>query len=128
MRRENLLNTYVCLCCLYRLSDSFAADLWEEAIKQLNKKLQAKIEFRKKELVDLESVVASAEEKKEEFASKRSEKLHQVFGRVVQRLSKFKDIGDSVAAIEPTHLAIPWAAIKLVLQVRAQVISSDLYG
>ncbi|KAK4865950.1 hypothetical protein LT330_009043 [Penicillium expansum] len=91
--------------------------LWEEAIKQLNKKLQAKIEFRKKELVDLESVVASAEEKKEEFASKRSEKLHQVFGRVVQRLSKFKDIGDSVAAIEPTHLAIPWAAIKLVLQI-----------
>ncbi|KAF3025211.1 hypothetical protein E8E15_004022 [Penicillium rubens] len=94
--------------------------LWKEAIDTLDKELQDKIRSRNQELVDLESVLSSAESKKAECNSNRNargSKLYQVLGRVVQRLSKFKDIGDSVAAIDPTHLAIPWAAIKLALQV-----------
>ncbi|KAJ5402677.1 uncharacterized protein N7487_008573 [Penicillium crustosum] len=49
----------------------------------------------------------------------------QVFGQVVQRLLKFKAIGDSVAAIDPTHLAVPWAAISLVLQVTVKDFESN---
>lgn len=106
-------------------------DLWGKAIKQLDEKLQKKIRSRNSEFVSLESVLSSAEKKQKECAANHSKytkrdgsqiEYRQVFGQVVQRLLKFKAIGDSVAAIDPTHLAIPWAAISLVLQVRAQAL------
>lgn len=105
------------------------ADLWEKAIKQLDEKLQKKIRSRSQQFVNLESVLSSAEKKQTECAANHSTytkrdgskiEYRQVFGQVVQRLLKFKAIGDSVAAIDPTHLAVPWAAISLVLQVRPQ--------
>lgn len=131
MTKRSKKNMYGCIFLIYLLSDSFTADLWEEAIEKLDDELQNKIRSRNQELVNLESVLSSAESKKEECHNRGNEtgsKLYQVLGRVVQRLSKFKDIGDSVATIDPTHLAVPWAVIKLVLQVCAcaQLILSNV--
>lgn len=110
------------------------ADLWEKAIKQLDEKLQKKIRSRSQQFVNLESVLSSAEKKQKECAANHSTytkrdgskiEYRQVFGQVVQRLLKFKAIGDSVAAIDPTHLAVPWAAISLVLQVTVKDFESN---
>lgn len=81
----------------------------------------------------LETVLSSAQEKQAECEKKSWKykerdgtqiELRQVFSRVVQRLSNFKAIGDSMAAVDPVHLSISWAAISLVLKACAFCLSN----
>lgn len=109
------------------------ADLWKKAIQQLEPEDRDKIPSHRGQTVTLETVLSSAQEKQAECEKKSWKykkrdgtqvELRQVFSRVVQRLSKFKAIGDSVAAIDPVHLSIPWAAISLALKVRVFYLES----
>ncbi|KAL6228573.1 hypothetical protein BDW75DRAFT_246665 [Aspergillus navahoensis] len=95
--------------------------LWERAIQQLEPAERAEIPLQDQQAIVLEAVLSSAKSKQTECQCKHwkykkrdgSEvELRQVFGRVVQLLAKFRDIGDAVAVIDPIHLAIPWAAIS----------------
>ncbi|XRM36928.1 hypothetical protein ABZX51_000417 [Aspergillus tubingensis] len=101
-------------------------DLWEKALQQLDPEEREKIQASKQQIGVLQTVLSSAQSKQEECQGRQWKykkrdgtevEFRQVFGQLVDRLnSKFKSIGDSVAAIDPTHLSVPWAAVGLALQ------------
>lgn len=37
--------------------------------------------------------------------------------KLVTWVRSFQDIGDTLVSIDPVHAALPWAAVKLVIQV-----------
>jgi hypothetical protein len=43
--------------------------------------------------------------------------LRDVFDKIIEWIDKFKQIGDTVAQYDPVHAALPWAAIRFLLQV-----------
>lgn len=43
--------------------------------------------------------------------------VRDVFAKMVKWINKFKEIGDMVTQYDPGHAALPWAAVRLVLQV-----------
>ena len=48
--------------------------------------------------------------------------IRDVLDKVATWLEKFKEIGDIIVQYDPTHAALPWAGVRLLLQV-----SSYLY-
>ncbi|KAK1062123.1 hypothetical protein LTR74_010556 [Friedmanniomyces endolithicus] len=45
--------------------------------------------------------------------------VHDQVDKVVQLLDKFKSVGDVVANVDPIHVGLPWAGIRLILEVRS---------
>ncbi len=45
--------------------------------------------------------------------------LSDVADRVCTWLEKFKQIGDIVVNVDPLHAGVPWAGVRLLLQVRS---------
>ena len=43
--------------------------------------------------------------------------LKEVADKVVHWLSQFTEVGDAVANVDPIHVGLPWAGIRLLLQV-----------
>ncbi|KAF7562204.1 hypothetical protein G7046_g1935 [Stylonectria norvegica] len=43
--------------------------------------------------------------------------LRDVVGKIIGLVKTFKDFGDAAATIDPIHCALPWAAVKFVLQI-----------
>ncbi len=43
--------------------------------------------------------------------------LRDIFSKVVKWLETFKQIGDTVSQYDPVHAAIPWAGVRLLLQI-----------
>ena len=41
-----------------------------------------------------------------------------IVAKIVKYIEKFQAVGDTVASFDPAHAALPWAAIKVLLQVR----------
>lgn len=46
--------------------------------------------------------------------------------KLLDWVDKFKNIGDVLVSYDPSHAALPWAGIRLVLQVC--VVTSDKFG
>ncbi len=46
--------------------------------------------------------------------------MRDPFGRIVAWINKFRDVGTIMMQYDPTHAAIPWAAIRFVLEVSSQ--------
>lgn len=44
--------------------------------------------------------------------------MRDVFEKVIRWLDTFKQVGDVAVQYDPAHAALPWAAIRLILQVR----------
>ena len=44
--------------------------------------------------------------------------FRDVMEKIVKTVNKFKDIGDVAVQYDPSHAALPWAGVRLVLQVR----------
>lgn len=44
--------------------------------------------------------------------------VSQLYGKVATWAQKFLSVGDVVAQIDPVHVGLPWAAVRLVLTVR----------
>ena len=44
--------------------------------------------------------------------------IHDKFGKIVTWVQKFIAIGDTVVTYDPGHAALPWAAVRSILQVR----------
>ncbi|KAK1813872.1 hypothetical protein LTR12_011704, partial [Friedmanniomyces endolithicus] len=42
--------------------------------------------------------------------------VHDQVDKVVQLLDKFKSVGDVVANVDPIHVGLPWAGIRLILE------------
>jgi type IV secretory pathway VirB9-like protein len=43
--------------------------------------------------------------------------LRDVFAKIATWIDKFKQVGDVAIQYDPGHAALPWAAIRFVLQV-----------
>ena len=43
--------------------------------------------------------------------------LRDLLGKIVNCVNKFREVGDAVVQYDPTHAALPWAAVRFVLQV-----------
>ena len=46
--------------------------------------------------------------------------LHDIVGKIVRHLEKFRDIGGGIVAYDPGHFALPWVGVKILLQVRTR--------
>jgi hypothetical protein len=74
----------------------------------------------------LEDILNSVQEKKETCERKRwtvtvlerTFSLHDVGDKVCGLLDKFKQIGDIAVSVDPLHAGLPWAFIRLFLQVQ----------
>lgn len=127
MVRTSRSNTRRELLLIATLLDAPETDLWAEAIRELDESDRALIwGHAANKLNVLDDVLESAKEKERLSKQKRwtyrkrdgtKGELHDLFNRVVDRVAHFKKLGDSIAALDPTHLAIPWAAVGLGLQV-----------
>jgi len=85
------------------------------------------IDFRRSDkLAVLQEVVSLAEEKKEQCLRKRwtikkrnggTLILRDVFEKIVVWVRKFKEVGDIAVQYDPVHASLPWAGVRLILQV-----------
>ena len=105
-------------------------DLWEMARQQLDKEEQGVLETNveigpTKDILDqVQEVIKDKKRQVEEKAWKlefrgRVFVFRDVIEKIAGWIKIFRDIGDTVIQIDPVHSALPWAAIKLVLMVRA---------
>jgi hypothetical protein len=44
--------------------------------------------------------------------------LRDVFDKIIRWIDTFKQVGDLAVQYDPVHTALPWTAIRFVLQVR----------
>ena len=44
--------------------------------------------------------------------------VRDVLGKIANCIHKFREVGDNVVQYDPAHAALPWAAVRLLLQVR----------
>src|ERR1700733_3526647 len=105
-----------------------AEDLWAKAAKALNDKNQLPVDFNQMDrLTVLKDVLVAVEEKKQSCLKKRWKYknskgeiviLRDLFEKIVVWVDKFKEVGDNAVQYNPTHAALPWAAVRLVLQVQ----------
>lgn len=103
-------------------------NLWDLAVRSLNDELRQLIDFG---LIDslqaLREVARLAEEKKNQSIRSRLKIrrksgeniiLRDVFEKIVKYVQKFKEIGDVAVQYDTAHASLPWAGVRLLLQVR----------
>jgi hypothetical protein len=49
-------------------------------------------------------------------------KLRHIADNVVKFIDKFKGVGDLLSSLDPVHAGLPWAGVKLLLEVRRKFI------
>lgn len=59
------------------------------------------------------------DEKRWRYRNKKGEEviLRDVFAKIVTWVDKFKQVGDTIVQYDPVHAALPWAAVRFVLQI-----------
>ena len=102
-------------------------DLWQDAVESLSAKYIERIDLYTDDRETLlGDILGILKEKQQECVQKRwrytknnGEEivLREVFAKITYRVAKVKDVGDGLVQYDPHHAAIPWAAIRLVLQV-----------
>ena len=105
--------------------------LWHEALKKLDPEKQSAIrglavsvEQTSSPAGLIENVYNDVREKRSQCEAKRWKLsfrgreviLRDVADKVATRISKFKEIGDVVANVDPLHAGLPWAGMRFVLQ------------
>ena len=101
-------------------------DLWSEALNSLSDNDQQHFGFSQDDKrVALESLLQAINTEKENMVKsqlviRRSHGkpivLRDVFAKVVSCIDKFKSVGDAVTQYDPGHAALPWAAVRFILQ------------
>jgi len=105
-----------------------STDLWALAAAQLNDDDRRNIDFshpdKLKALADLHSLVETSKQKciknRWKYTRKSGETviLRDVFDKIIRWIDIFKHVGDLAVQYDPVHAALPWAAIRFLLQVR----------
>lgn len=106
---------------------SRSESLWEKAFSSLSNgdKLSVDLKNFDKRTFLIETINA-VEEKRQQCAAKgwkikrdgKAIPVRDIFGRMVSWINKFKEVGDIAVQYDPAHAALPWAAVRLLLQVR----------
>ena len=110
--------------------------LWEKALAGLKDedKLPANSQQLDKRtvLLDLTRVIEDKHQRCVDKEWKLSSSVgvvsvREIFGRMVYWINKFKEAGDLAIQYDPVHTALPWAAVRFVLEVRCRSFNF-LYG
>ena len=98
--------------------------MWERAVEQLNDEDRLQIDFSQEDKrTALNDLLLAVEDKKREqkhlrFKNKNGETVavRDLFTRITDWVDKFKEVGDVLSQYDPQHAAVPWAAVRFVLQ------------
>ncbi|KIM99246.1 hypothetical protein OIDMADRAFT_65994, partial [Oidiodendron maius Zn] len=101
-------------------------NLWQLSVSSLSQEQKELIDFNHSDrLTVLKEVVNLAEDKKEQCLRKRwtikkrkggTLILRDVFEKIAVWAQKFREIGDIAVQYDPVHAALPWAGVRLLLQ------------
>jgi hypothetical protein len=107
-----------------------AVDLWNEAIQLLSSEEKTTILNHSSTTpatlnTDVDTLLKAAQEKREICEKKRwtlkfrgkEVMMRDVVDRICTWLDNFKQIGDIIVNVDPIHCGLPWAGIRLLLQV-----------
>jgi hypothetical protein len=107
-----------------------APSLWDEAFDALSEEDQKDLRYTRAETrFQPSQVVEVVEIKKEEcvkkqwaYTNRMGQKVlvRDVLNKVVDWLEKFKQVGDAAVQFDPGHAAIPWMAVRTLLQVSSK--------
>ena len=110
---------------------STAANLWDRAHGLLNEEDRVRLSgIHPRKLEILQEVLALVSERQNECMRKRwkfrkpsGEQIivRDLFAKMAQWIAKLKEAGDMAAQYDPAHAALPWAGIRILLQVRLLV-------
>ncbi|KAI1754330.1 hypothetical protein F4782DRAFT_539160 [Xylaria castorea] len=101
---------------------------WEQALQRLIKEYEKQFHLLKKSLGEprkvLDDVLAAANERKEECVRKRwrlvingrTIYIRDVLEKISVWVKKLVTIGDIAIQYDPVHAALPWAAVRLIMQ------------
>lgn len=102
-------------------------NLWDKALEALSDHDKQQIDFsRFDKLAVLNDLLGVVEEKKrrcteQSWKYKKNDgevlTLRDSLEKVVKWVNKFKEVGDVAVQYDPSHAALPWAGVRLVLQV-----------
>jgi hypothetical protein len=101
-------------------------NLWDEALLSLPDDERARLNIAETDKDDiLRKVLAVVEERKQKCIGKQW-KVRKLDGsevlvrtkleKVVKWVNKFKEVGNQAANYDPAHAALPWAAVRFILQ------------
>lgn len=106
-------------------------NLWDLAVRSLNDEVQQLVDFGQIDnLQALREVARLAEEKRNlslggrlKIRRRSGENiiLRDVFEKIITYVQKFKEVGDVAMQYDPAHAALPWAGVRLLLQVRISI-------
>jgi hypothetical protein len=101
--------------------------LWDKAVETLSDREKSQIDFSQQDkLTILHEVLVAVEDKKRLCLEKRWKYknskgetviLRHVLEKVTAWIDQFKQIGDMAVQYDPAHAALPWAAVRFILQV-----------
>ena len=102
--------------------------LWDQAVKHLSEDDRQQVDFspddKREALPEILAVVETEKtlmKGREWKLGKRSNGepivLRDVLGKIANWIDKLKEVGDNAANFDPVHAALPWAAVRFVLQV-----------
>ena len=108
------------------ISGNYSRDLWNLALATLKIDDKQQLNFGLPSQRIIEDVLIVVEEKRNVCMQKRWKYkkangdvliLRDIFEKIVTWVSKFKEVGDAAVQYDPSHAALPWAAVRFFLQV-----------
>ena len=98
--------------------------MWDRAVDQLSDEDRLQIDFsQENKRTALEDLLLTIEDKKRKQKHLRFKKsngdtvaVRDLFKRIAEWVDKFKEVGDILSQYDPQHAAVPWAAVRFVLQ------------
>ena len=109
-------------------------DLWTKAYQKLPDDLKQQLIINNCAATDklqtLQDLLVTAVQAKDTSMAKRLTlklgdkviNVHEIAGRLVDWITKFKEIGDIAVQYDPAHAALPWAGVRFIL-----LVSSTLF-
>ena len=103
--------------------------MWTKAVDQLSEEDKQQIDVLNSDKRGLIQDVIKVVEGKHQLCVENQWKfrtgtetvpMRDPLGRIVAWINKFRDVGTIMMQYDPTHAAIPWAAIRFLLEVSPQ--------
>ncbi|KAF0322087.1 ankyrin repeat protein [Colletotrichum asianum] len=108
-------------------SNTIAPNLWDIARKRLTNTEEAQLAKAAVDNNTLSQQLLELVQRKQQQCMDRRLKfkrsngevviIRDVFEKVVRWLQRFKEVGDVATQYDPTHAALPWAAVRMLLQI-----------
>jgi N-terminal domain of NWD NACHT-NTPase len=118
------------------LLSSKAADLWAIAVQTLHDDDKKQFDFSTTDRrAILEEILVAVNSKKQAVIDKRWRYttgngdiviIRDVLEKITSWVNKFKEVGDIVVQYDPAHASLPWAAVRLLLQLA--ISDNEMFG